>query len=88
MELLKDAIAIVYSARKSMEHDPFWIETFDHNIQTILANKFDDNVINYGEFRSKEEFEAFKAKVSAETNTQQPTSLAEGLMRDITEEQD
>lgn len=71
-----------------MEHDPNWIEDFDSNIKAILANKFDDNVISYSEFRSKEEFEAFKAKVAPETNTQQPTSLAEGLMRDIAEEQD
>lgn len=87
-ECLKDAIAVVYSARKSMEHDPYWVEIFDCCIKAILANKFDENVGTCKIFNSEEEFEAFKAKVAAEKNTQQPTSLAEGLMRDIAEEQD
>lgn len=88
MELLKEAIAVVYSVRKGMEQCSYWVEDFDCCIKAILANKFDDNVANCKIFNSEEEFEAFKAKVAAETNTQQPTSLAEGLMRDIAEEQD
>ena len=88
MELLKDAVAAVYSVRKGMEHNPYWVEDFDCCIKAILANKFDDNVVACKIFNNKEEFEAFKAKVDPETNTQQPTSLAEGIMRDITEEQD
>ena len=87
-EILMDAIAIVYSARKGMEHDPFWIAKFDCCVKAILADKFDDNVADCKIFNSKEEFEAFKSKVAAEENRQKPTSLAEGIMRDIAEEQD
>ena len=87
-DLVKDAVAVVYSVRKIVESHPEILLAFDFNLWKILNNQFEENVGRFKVFESKEEFEAFKANLEAEVKRQQPTSLAEGIMRDITEEQD
>ena len=85
LELMKEAISIVYSLRKEMGQE--WVEDFDICLKAILAGRFDDNVV-LKTFKSEEEYNDFLTKVDPEGSRQQPTSLAEGIMRDITEEQD
>ena len=87
-DLVKDAVAIVYSVRKIFESDPEILLAFDFNLWKILNNQFEENVDIFNVFNSKEELEAFKANLEAEAKRQQPTSLAEDIMRDIIEEQD
>ena len=86
-DLVKDAVAVVYSVRKIVESHPEILLAFDFNLWKILNNQFEENVGRFKVFESKEEFEAFKANLESETKRQQP-STAEDIMRDITEEQD
>ena len=86
-DLVKDAVAVVYSVRRIVESHPETLLALDFNIWKILNNQFEENVGRFNVFKSKEELEAFKAKMEAEAKRQQE-STAEGIMRDITEEQD
>lgn len=86
LELMKEAVSIVYSLRKEMGEE--WVEDFDICLKAILAGRFDDKCVLVKTFKSEEEYNDFLSKVDPEGSRQQPTSLAEGIMRDITEEQD
>ena len=86
-DLVKDAVAVVYSVRKICESHPVILLAFDFNLWKILNNQFEENVDRFNVFESEEELEAFKANLEAKTKRQQ-ASTAEDIMRDITEEQD
>lgn len=80
-DLLRDALAVVYSLRKHMierGNIPF-VYTLDTNLLAIMANKFDDNIAAFQAFDNEDDAKQFRD----EYYLKKKSSTAENIMRDI-----
>lgn len=80
-DLLKDALAIVYSLRKNMIESgnmPF-VYNLDTNLLAILADEFDKNVMAFAYFDNEDDAKQFRA----EYDSKKKNSTAENIMRNI-----
>lgn len=80
-ELLRDALAIVYSLRRNMiesDNMPF-VYNLDFSLLAILEDKFDKNIMTFAKFDNEDEAKQFLT----EYNSKKKSSTAENIMRDI-----
>lgn len=80
-DLLRDALAIVYSLRRNMiesDNMPF-VYNLDINLLAIMEGKFDENVMAFAKFDNEDDAKRFRA----EYDSKMKNSTAENIMRDI-----